>query len=155
MGASKNDLNEVRESETTITNNTPIITHQVQMIVRKVLSGEINPAFAHVTLDVIEKALKKAKDEIKETAIDNINEPQVIGDYKVEVVQGRKMYDFKDIPEVVKKESELKELKKKHQIAADNYGKGMMNVSESDGEVIQPALIKYGADYVKVTKNKK
>lgn len=73
--------------------------------------------------------------------------------HKIEVRQGRQMFNYKGIKEVAEKENELKELKEKAKQAFIAKQKGMLPVSE-DGEEIELPEVSYAKSSVVAKKIK-
>lgn len=118
-------------------------------LANEVLSGNVNPLDAFVTLKKIEETIKNVKSQIEELALDEASKhPKTFNHLGVEITSkssaGR--WDFKHIPEVVELEKELKQLKDRHKLAHKSSDQLVSN----DGEIIQPANYNEGKNILSI-----
>lgn len=72
--------------------------------------------------------------------------------YKIEVRQGRKMYDFSKIEDIKIAEANVSELKDYYKKAFEAYQKNILTAKDT-GEEIQLPELKYGAGSIVVKRN--
>jgi hypothetical protein len=114
--------------------------------VQGVVDGTADPIEVYANLNDLAKFIDAAKAEI----FDNVlNEAQKFESktfqykgFEVQVSEGRKMYDFKHIPQWSEAQHQLKEIEERAKAAALNVNKGFITAT-NDGEEVQPCIIKF------------
>lgn len=174
MGASKRQFEELREesivSETETSNGFNLakrtakeyeIKHFINELVKRVKEGNQSALDVFISFKQIADYLEKAKKEIDEVAINEAEKYQneTYNGFKVSIVQGRKMFDFKNIKEYSEKQSELKSIEEKYKSALDGVQKGTVQIDgenwiDQNGELLPFPKISYGKSYVKLEKLK-
>lgn len=81
--------------------------------------------------------------------------PEKLKGYSVEFRNGRKTYDFKNVPEVENLKKELKEVENRYKslLTAKINGSTLANVTE-DGEILPLPEINYGKSYLAIKTKK-
>lgn len=116
---------------------------EIELLTNDAVLGMRDPLEVYMLLTEAEKLIKKAKEDIKDLAIEEKEkhgEKQIdFKGYHVNVTQGASYsYDHVDVYNKVR--SRLKEIEKQSKIALE-LGENV--VIESTGEVIEPAIKKY------------
>lgn len=130
-----------------------LIEKPIEDIAEMVECGLIDPIKAVLVLKQIENKAKEYKKKIEDIAIDEISkyngEEINIDGYCVKLKKAAGRWDFKHIPEITAKETELKELKEKYKIA--NKANDLKVIGEG-GEIIEPARFSTGREIIVITK---
>jgi len=128
-----------------------ILNAHLTELVNNVENGDTSPLEAWFEMKQMLDKVKWSMGLIEDAAI---NEREAIGadDYKVdgfriEVVQGRKMYSYKHIGKWKELEVHRKQVEQAAKVAADT---GNM-VVDPYGEEIEPAELSFGKSYLKAT----
>lgn len=121
--------------------------------------GEISLLDATIELREIRKAREQEIEMIKAFEYDNLQEfEQHKGEpymgFEFTVVNGRKTYNFKEIPEWNEAIAKVKEVEKSAKLAFDLYQSSGQRPITEDGELLELPEINYGKSYLKVTKSK-
>jgi hypothetical protein len=121
----------------------------VEKLVQLVLSGELNPLEVYVTIKKVEEALKQAKKELLELAVDEAAKYGT-GSYSVynadiTLKNSAGRWDFTKIPGVISKELELKALKDKHKAALKHD-----IVDTETGELVQAPIFNPGRETISI-----
>lgn len=107
----------------------------------------------------LERSLEIIKD-FEDRNIDNIPEGEHQG-YVIKRVDGRKMYSYKNIPEISEKENEIKQVQSKYKHAFEGFQKGVtltetidgvLHWVDSDGVLKPFPELSYGKSYLNITK---
>ena len=126
----------------------------VEALVSRVLSGDLNPLEVYITIKKVEEALKQAKNKLQDLSIEEATKYGAktfsFADTEITLKNSATRYDYSDIPEIVNKESELKELKEKHKAALKHE-----IVDTDTGEIIKAPIVKHGRETlsIKLKKN--
>lgn len=121
--------------------------------------GEISLLDATIALREIRRHAENQIKLIKEFEHEHIQEfEQYKGEpymgFEFTVVNGRKTYNFKEIPEWNEATSKVKEVEKSAKLAFDMYqATGQRPITE-DGQLLELPEINYGKSYLKITKSK-
>jgi len=116
-----------------------------------VIQGVEDPLKAYAILKDVQSKVKEALEGISE---DVLNEASKHGKnfemhgFNFEQRNGKATYSFKHIPEIVKKEIELKALKDLSKEAYKMSQTGLEVVNIGEGNMITPALVTYSKDSV-------
>ena len=106
---------------------------------------------------VCDKCIQDIKDWKSENGAeisgDAINYNNEYKGYKIELRNGRKIFDYSEIKEIADKKTEIKELENKAKLAFEAKQKGILNIDE-DGVEIQLPAVKYTASSIIVKKEK-
>jgi hypothetical protein len=129
------------------------IAKVVADITLAVKNGNVNALDAYITLKKLEEVVKLAKANIDEDALLEANKysGKVFNISNAEITKKSApgQYDFSNIPEIVIKEEELKDLKAKHKAALK------LDVIDLDtGELIVAPLYKGGKEIISIKLNK-
>ena len=135
------------------------IQQQIESQIIKACEGEITYLDALIELEnhkrLFEQSMKLIddfKDEfISEIETESLEHNKNYNGYKIQVQGGSKIFNFKGIKEVQKKEEELKAIKEKAKQAFLSKEKGMLNVDEN-GEEVELPTISYRKSFVTVKK---
>lgn len=71
--------------------------------------------------------------------------------YKFKVTQGRKTFDYSNIPELMKIKNDLSLVQNKYKQAWEGFQKGIQPISE-DGEILPLPTVKYSSGYLTIKK---
>ena len=111
----------------------------VGQLVQDVLDGNENPLKAYAVLKELSKQVSDGISQIEDGALE---EAAKYGEktfealnYKFEVREGARRYNFKNIPEWVSASEKLKEMESTYKQAANAYEKGK-TVIDDNGEVV-------------------
>lgn len=163
MGATKRDLDNFNESEIIRNKKTDLssVLNFIQNIIDDVDNGNREALDVFITFKSISEALDKGKKLIDDKAIKEASKYQndTYNGFKLSIVNGRKMYSFKDIPEIETKQKEIKELETKYKSALNGVQKGIVQVQgehwiDENGELLPFPTISFGKDYIKIEKEK-
>lgn len=129
------------------------IAKVVADITLAVKNGNVNALDAYITLKKLEEVVKLAKANIDEDALLEANKysGKVFNISNAEITKKSApgQYDYSNIPEIVIKEEELKDLKAKHKAALK------LDVIDLDtGELIVAPLYKGGKEIISIKLNK-
>jgi hypothetical protein len=129
------------------------IAKVVADITLAVKNGNVNALDAYITLKKLEEVVKLAKSNIDEDALLEANKysGKVFNISNAEITKKSApgQYDYSNIPEIVIKEEELKDLKAKHKAALK------LDVIDLDtGELIVAPLYKGGKEIISIKLNK-
>lgn len=119
-------------------------------LANEVLQGDLDPLVGYAILKDYEQELKAAMNEVKSIAIEESEKYDKIFShqgYNFERRNGRAIYDFSDIVEIVNAKSHLKELEIRSKQALKH-----IIVDDTTGEVIQPPKVKFADDVLVVRK---
>jgi hypothetical protein len=141
-----------------IERNTVLSTLKVEDIIsylsgkeKNVLEGNINGYEVYFNLSQLEKKIKEVKDSIKETVLDEVNEPFDWNGFNVKKISGSGRYDFSVCDGWNKKKNELKEIEAHMKTA---FKKGQEYIDSETGEVYPVPEYKGYSDKIVFTKNK-
>lgn len=131
----------------------------IKQIIEDYKEGFISLLDATLALREIRKSREAEIEMIKAFEYDNLQEfEQYKGEpymgFEFNVVNGRKTYNFKEIPEWNEAISKVKEVEKLAKLAFDMYQKTGQRPITEDGEVLPLPEINYGKSYLKITKSK-
>lgn len=114
-----------------------------------------------IELEQIRSVCERCSQDIKEWKSEK--EAEISGDainynnqykgYKIELRNGRKIFDYSGIKEITEKKNEIKELENRAKVAFENRQKGILNIDE-DGCEIELPIVKYTASSVILKKEK-
>ena len=129
------------------------ISKVVADITTAVKDGLVNPLEAYVSLKKLEEIVKQDKSKIDEEALSEANKyPEKsfnFSDVEITKKNSAGRYDYSNIPEIVKKEKELKELKETYK-AASKYDITDLNT----GEILNAPIYKHGKEILSIKLNK-
>lgn len=137
--------------ENTLTKNLPIIIKELskteinalaEKITASVELGDENPGELYIKLDFLEKALKKAKDSIKQGAVDELSKydkGQTLGGVEFSVAT-KARYTYNHNQTWVDKKAELTAIESDMKVAAKSSNSIL---DESTGELIPAAKTSY------------
>ena len=121
----------------------------VETLVNQVLSGYLNPLEVYVTIKKIEEALKQAKKELLDLAVDEAAKygtgSHSCYDADITLKNSAGRWDFTEIPDVISKEIELKALKDKHKASLKHE-----IVDIETGELVQAPIFKPGRETISI-----
>ena len=125
------------------------IPRAVEALKQKVLAGSLNPLEVYVTIKKVEEALKQAKKELLDLAVDEAAKYGT-GSYScydadVTLKNAAGRWDFTEIPGIISKELELKALKDKHKAALKHE-----IVDTETGELVQAPIFKPGRETISI-----
>lgn len=133
----------------------------IENITNEVLSGNRDALEVFIAFKSIADVLDKSKKIIDDVAIKEVENYQneTYKGFKVSIVQGRKMFDFKNIKEYSEKQCELKAIEDKYKSAFDGVQKGTVQIDgenwiDQNGELLHLPKISYGKNYIKLEKIK-
>ena len=133
----------------------------IENITNDVLNGNRDALEVFIAFKSISDVLDKSKKIIDEVAMNEVEKYQNENykGFKVSVVQGRKMFDFKGIKEYSEKQKELKEIEDKYKSAFEGVQKGTVQIEgenwiDQNGEILPLPKISYGKSYIKLEKSK-
>ncbi len=141
--------------------NTPQTT--VQKIIQSVEEGELREIDALIAMREIKTSaeialatIKKFEEQNLETIASQASEyPRGYMGYSISMVQGRKTYDFSNIPEHQDAKYNLKTIEDKYKAILEAKIKGAAHADiTEDGEVLTLPEIKYSAGYLRVAASK-
>ena len=119
----------------------PNVVSIIDGIVSDVEIGNINPLDAFAIFKKMEAMFNEAKKSIDSLAID---EAETFGEstfshngQKYEVRNGATRYSFKDIPEWVEANKNLKQIEEKYKTAYKNRQMNLSSLDETTGELLQ------------------
>ena len=119
----------------------PNVVSIIDGIVSDVEIGNINPLDAFAIFKKMEAMFNEAKKSIDSLAID---EAETFGEstfshngQKYEVRNGATRYSFKDIPEWVEANNNLKQIEEKYKTAYKNRQMNLSSLDETTGELLQ------------------
>jgi hypothetical protein len=128
------------------------ILEEIWHLQNQIEEGDENPLHAYTQFDILEKAIKEAREAIRDTAI---VKAEMYGEKKFNAfgvtveVSGKTTWEYKHIPEWNKKKKELSEIEETSKSIRLNMDKGLI-VATSDGEEAIPAISKY-SQFLKIT----
>lgn len=131
----------------------------IKQIIEDYKEGFISLLDATLALREIRKSREAEIEMIKAFEYDNLQEfEQYKGEsymgFEFQVVNGRKTYNFKNIPEWNGTMAEVKKIESQAKIAFDMFqSTGQRPVTEN-GEILPLPEINYGKSYLKITKTK-
>lgn len=117
--------------------------------------GKQSPFEALGYLKELDNTIKEALKYVMKVAIDEAkyeDKTFINGLHQFTKVNGRAIYNFKNIKEWSDIKSNLKEVEDKYKTAFRNYSNGIQNVT-NDGEVLDLPEVKYTADTLSVKLN--
>lgn len=125
----------------------------VSSLTQDVIDGNENPLKGYAILKQLQKQVANAISEIEEYALD---EASKFGEktfetmnYKFELREGGRRYDFKSIPQWVDANSKLKDIESTCKQAALAYEKGK-NIVDENGEVVPVPVVKFSKSSITV-----
>ncbi len=121
------------------------------------MSNDVNEGVESpfVALALLKELDVELKEAIKFTTKVAVEEAQhydktfVDGEHTFTKVNGRRVFNFKEIPDWVEQKKTLSEIETKHKQAFNQYEKGLRMVDEN-GEIVQPALCTFTNDTISV-----
>lgn len=124
-------------------------------------NGDSNYLDCLIELEEVKSVCDKCIQDIKDWKSENgaeisgdaINYNNEYKGYKIELRNGRKIFDYSEIKEIADKKTEIKELENKAKLAFEAKQKGILNIDE-DGVEIQLPAVKYTASSIIVKKEK-
>ncbi len=125
-------------------------------LVQNVIDGQEDPLKALIVLKNLEKEVKEGLKVISPAAQDEAEKYEKTFQYhghELTRTEGRRTFNFKKIPEWMKKSTELKEMEAMYKQAYASYEKGITPVSE-DGEVIPLPEVTYSKSSISVKKSR-
>ena len=128
-------------------------------LINQYRDGEISLLDATIELREIRKSHEAEIEMIKAFEYDNLQEfEQYKGEpymgFEFTVVNGRKTYNFKEIPEWNEATAKVKEVEKQAKLAFDMFQSTGSRPITEDGELIPLPEINYGKSYLKIVKSK-
>ena len=125
------------------------IKESVADITTAIQNGDVDALEAFVNLKKIEEIIKQVKKNIDDLAIDEACKySQKTFDYndaEITIKNSPTRYNYSNIPAIVKKENELKELKDKHKTAL------RVDVVDTEtGELLVPPIVKGGRELLSI-----
>lgn len=119
------------------------INSEIELTKEQVSNGEISYLDGLLYMRGFKKELEHCQESIKNFEEENMQRiaeeatayGNVFKGFEIKEVQGRKMYDFKKIPDIQIKEKEKKELEEKYKSAFDGFQKGTVQTTNIDGEL--------------------
>src|SRR5699024_9102473 len=133
---------------------------RASQLINQYREGEISLLDATIELREIRKAHEAEIEMIKAFEYDNLQEfEQYKGEsymgFEFTVVNGRKTYNFKEIPEWNEATAEVKKIEAQAKLAFDMFQSTGSRPKTEDGEILPLPEINYGKSYLKVTKTRK
>lgn len=149
-----------REEPNIIECNKNSIIQFTEFLLQGVEDGNINPLDAFISFKAILEIIDKAKKIIDDKALKEAEKHNNLSSYKgfkISIINGRKSYIFKNIPEIQNKENELKSIQEKYKNAFDGIDKGTTILENGgwvsqDGEILPLPEISFGKSYIKLEK---
>lgn len=131
----------------------------IKQIIEDYKEGFISLLDATLALREIRKSHEAEIEMIKAFEYDNLQEfEQYKGEsymgFEFTVVNGRKTYNFKQIPEWNGAMAEVKKIEAQAKLAFDMYQTTGQRPITEDGQLLELPEINYGKSYLKVTKSK-
>lgn len=118
----------------------------ISQLVQDVIDGNENALKAYGLLKDLSKQVSEALKEVEGAAID---EAQKFGektfnsmDWKFELRDGARRYNFKNIPQWVEMNKKMKDAEKLYKSASSAFEKGQ-NIIDENGEVVPAAEVTY------------
>lgn len=121
-------------------------------LVQNTLDGEENPFKAWAVFTDLEKYIKECKETLKKTVdseAKKYSEKQfVAGDFRVEVRNGRAVYNFKECKSWIAKNQDLKETEEQLKLAYKMYSANKTIAVTEDGEQVEIPIVTYTDDTI-------
>lgn len=113
---------------------------------QKVFNGETEALPLYIELHSLSETLEDVMAGIKSTALEEARrrKGQTFMGVEIGYAEGKRSFDFSLIEPIQKVQEQLQELKERHKNAALQVEKGLLAVDKDTGELIQPAVVKYG-----------
>ena len=133
---------------------------RASQLINQYREGEISLLDATIELREIRKEHEAEIDMIKAFEYENLQEfEQYKGEpymgFEFTVVNGRKTYNFKEIPEWNEATAKVKEVEKQAKLAFDMFQSTGSRPITEEGEILPLPEINYGKSYLKITKTRK
>lgn len=132
------------------------IKNTISKLIQDVLDGNEDSLKTYIELKELEKHLKSGFEAIEKDVI--IEAQKYEGKtfnkmgYEITFNEGKRSYVFKHIEKWNDLSVKLKEIEEMAKQSALNQSKKILNVSESDGEIIEPCVIKYSKPFITIKK---
>lgn len=132
---------------------------RASQLINQYREGEISLLDATIELREIRKSHEAEIEMIKAFEYDNLQEfEQYKGEpymgFEFTVVNGRKTYNFKEIPEWNEATAEVKKIEAQAKLAFDMFQSTGQRPMTEDGEILPLPEINYGKSYLKIVKSK-
>ena len=112
--------------------------------------GDIDSVPFFLDLKRLENLIKDSKNQLSEYVLDDLSgSVKEIDGYKIEPQKGRKMWNFKHLPQWNYAKNQLSTIEHQAKLAYENT-----IIDENTGEVVEAAIVTYSKDTIKVSKSK-
>lgn len=165
MGATKEVFAKEREKEMAMEDSTPFMEFRknIKNVITRAKKGELSRLDAVIKLRenrrqmeaVLSDIKKYEDDELEEIAMDAANYPEGYKGYQFEYRNGRKLWNFKSIPEYNKYSEKLKEVQEAGIAAFELFQKTGSKPITEDGELLPMPELNYAKSSLVVKKLKK